>query len=333
MISMVSSLDRWTRLITISIMLAAAVPAAAQSNNFPTRPIRIIMPFTPGGPTDMIARVLAQGLGSRIDQSVIVENRAGANGILGTSAVAKAPADGYTLLLAPTSHAINPGLYKSLPYNTLRDFRSVIYVGNSPGLVLVVNGSSPFNSVRQLVAEASKPDSRIAFGSAGVGNITHLAGEVFNRATGAKTLHVPYKGAGEILSALYGGDVQFAFLGPPQAAELMKAKKLRALAVTSAKRIPQLPDVPAIGELGYADADFDGGIQAAVYAPAATPQPVIDKLNAEFNAVLADPSVKARFEPLAMDIAGGPPEVLDRKLHAVMERYARILREANIQPE
>lgn len=330
---MPSSLHRWTRGICLSVLFASAVPAGAQPSTFPTHPIRIVMPFSPGGPTDMIARVLAQGLGSRIGQSVVVENRAGANGILGTVTVAKAPADGHTLLLAPTSHAINPGLYKNLPYNTLRDFRSVIYIGNSPGLVLVVNGASPLGSVQQLVAQASKPDGKMAFGSAGIGNITHLAGEVFNRATGAKALHVPYKGAGEILTGLYAGDVQFAFLGPPQAAELMKAKKLKALAVTSAKRIPQLPDIPTIGELGYADADFDGGIQAAVYAPAATPQPVIDKLNAEINAVLAEPSVRARFEPLAMDIAGGPPEALDRKLQAVMERYSRILRDANIQPE
>lgn len=330
---MLSNRMRWTGAIALAAALAAPASVGAQPAQFPAQPIRIVMPFTPGGPTDMIARVLAQGLGSRIGQSVIVENRAGANGIVGTTAVAKAPADGHTLLLAPTSHAINPGLYKSLPYNTLRDFRSVIYVGNSPGLVLVVNASSPFNSVRQLVAEASRPDSKVAFGSAGIGNITHLAGEVFNRATGARALHVPYKGAGEILTALYGGEVQLAFLGPPQAADLMKAKKLKALAVTSASRIPQLPDIPTIGELGYADAEFDGGIQAAIYAPAATPQPVIDKLNAELNAVLADPAVKARFEPLALNIAGGPPDALDRKLHSVMERYARILRDANIQPE
>jgi tripartite-type tricarboxylate transporter receptor subunit TctC len=331
---MLMSLDHCTRRIALSAaLLGLACTASAQTDAFPSRPIRLIMPFSAGGPTDMIARVVAQSLTGRLGQSVVVENRAGANGIIGTTAVAKAAPDGYTLLLAPTSHTINPSLYKSLPYNTAKDFRSVIFIGNSPGTVLVVAGNSPLKSVTQLVREASATDSKIAFGSAGIGNLTHLAGEVFNKATGAKILHVPYKGAGDILSALYGGEIQVAFLGPPQAAELVRSGKLRALAVTSSKRIPQLPDVPTVAESGYPGFDFDGGIQAAIYAPAATPQPIIDRLNREINAVLADPALHARFEPLALDIVGGRPEVLDQQVTQRTLRYAKVLQDAKVQPE
>jgi tripartite-type tricarboxylate transporter receptor subunit TctC len=325
---------RWLGALALMATLAAWSPAAmAQADAFPSHPIRLIMPFTPGGPTDMIARVMAQNLSLRFGQNVIVENKAGANGIIGTSAVATAAPDGYTLLIAPTSHTINPSLYKSLPYNTLRDFRSVVFIGNSPGMVLVVGNGTPASTVQQFIAQASKADTKVAYGSAGNGNLTHLAGEFFNRATGAKMLHVPYKGAGDILSALYSGEIQAAFLGPPQAAELLKAGKLRALAVTSPKRMPQLPDLPTMAESGYPGYDFDGGMQAAVYAPAATPAAVVARLNREFNAVLDDPAIRARFEVLALDIAGGPPEVLDRQVTQRMERYSRVLREANVQPE
>jgi tripartite-type tricarboxylate transporter receptor subunit TctC len=314
-------------------LMAALLAAPGAAADFPDRPIRLIMPFSPGGPTDMVARVLAQHAGQRLGQTIVVENRAGANGIIGTGAVATAAPDGYMLLLAPTSHTINPSLYKKLPYDTVRDFASVIYVGNSPGLVLVVGNQVPARSVQELVELSKKPGATVAYGSAGNGNLLHLAGEYFNRATGSRMLHVPYKGAGAIIAGLYSGEIQAAFLGPPQAAELIQGGKLRGLAVTSPKRIPQLPDLPAIAESGYAGYDFDGGIQAAIYAPANTPPAVIAKLNEAFNAALKEPEIRDRFATLALDIAGGPPSVLDQQVANRMTLYSGLLRQAGIQPE
>lgn len=309
-----------------------ATPGAA-AGDYPDRPIRLIMPFSPGGPTDMVARVLAQHAGQRLGQTIIVENRAGANGIIGTGAVASAPPDGYTLLLAPTSHTINPSLYKKLPYDTVRDFASVIYVGNSPGLVLVVGNQVPAQSVQELIDLTKKPGASVAYGSAGNGNLLHLAGEYFNRATGARMLHVPYKGAGAIIAGLYSGEIQAAFLGPPQAAELIQGGKLRGLAVTSPKRIPQLPQLPTIAESGFPGYDFDGGIQAAIYAPAGTPPAILAKLNEAFNAVLKESEIRDRFATLALDIAGGPPSVLDKQVATRMALYAGLVRQAGIEPE
>ncbi|HYG44970.1 MAG TPA: tripartite tricarboxylate transporter substrate binding protein [Bordetella sp.] len=316
-------------LALMSVLLASPATAA----EFPDRPIRLVMPFSPGGPTDMVARVLAQHAAERLGQPIVVENRAGANGIIGTGAVASAPPDGYMLLLAPTSHTINPSLYKDLPYDTVRDFASVIYVGNSPGLVLVVGNQVPAKSVQEFIELAKKPGTSIAYGSAGNGNLLHLAGEYFNDATGSRMLHVPYKGAGAIIAGLYSGEIQAAFLGPPQAAELIKGGKLRGLAVTSPKRMPQLPDLPTIAESGYPGYDFDGGIQAAIYAPAGTPPATIAKLNEAFNAVLQEPEIRERFATLALDIGGGPPSVLDKQVANRMKLYSGLLNQAGIKPE
>jgi tripartite-type tricarboxylate transporter receptor subunit TctC len=313
--------------------IALAAGSAPAQDNFPSQPIRMIMPFSAGGPTDMVARVMAQAVSGRIGQNIVVENRAGANGIIGTQAVAGAPADGHTLLIAPTSHTINPSLYKSLPYNTSRDFRSVIYIGNSPGLVVVTNADGPASDVRKFIEAAKLPDNKLSFGSAGNGNLTHLAGSYFNGVTGARLQHIPYKGAGEIVAALYRNEIQAAFLGPPQAVELLKAGKLRALAVTSAKRIPQLPDVPTMAESGYPNYLFDGGMQAAIYAPAATPTAVIQKLNREFNAALQEAEIRTRFETIGLDIVGGAPEVLDAQVERRLTFYSKLVRDSNIAPE
>lgn len=319
--------------IAAGLAIGAAAGASGAQDAFPSQPIRLIMPFSAGGPTDMVARVLAQAVGSRIGQNVVVENRAGANGIIGTQAVATAAPDGHTLLVAPTSHTINPSLYKSLPYNTSRDFSSVIYVGNSPGLVMVTTAGGPAGGIKQFIEAARQPNNKLSFGSAGNGNLTHLAGSYFNGVTGARLQHIPYKGAGEIVAALYRGEVQAAFLGPPQAVELLKAGRLRALAVTSAKRIPQLPEVPTMAESGYPSYLFDGGIQAAIYAPAATPRAVIDKLNREFNAALNDSTIRSRFEAIGLDVVGGAPSVLDAQVDQRLTFYSKLVRESNITPQ
>lgn len=316
------------KLLLLSLLL---VPLGALGQDYPTRTVRMVMPFAPGGPTDIVARVVAERLTARLGQPVVVENRAGANGIIGTEHVARAAPDGYTLLVAPTSHAINPSIYKKLPYDTLRDFASVSYLGASPCMVLVVGKGVDAKGPRDLVALAK--GGKLAYGSAGTGNFTHLAAEYFNMVTGTNLLHVPYKGAGPMVAALYSGEIQVAFLGPVQAINLVKDGRLRALAVTGEKRLPQLPDVPTMKESGFADYDFDGGIQAAVYAPAQTPPAIIQMLNREINALLDEPEVKARFQQMALEGAGGPPEMLDRQVKTKMEKYAAIVKAAKIEPE
>lgn len=314
-----------------AVLLLAACTVQAQ--DYPNRPIKVVMPFAPGGPTDLVARILAQGLQPRLGQPLVIENRPGANGIIGTEAVAKADSDGYTLLLAPTSHTINPSMYRKLPYDTVRDFASVAYIGNSSSMVLVVGNAVPARSVKELVSLAKQQEGKLAYGSAGIGNLLHLAAEHFSMMTGTKLLHVPYKGAGPVVAALYSGEIQIAFLGPVQGARLVKDGKLRALAVTGPRQLPQLPGVPTMVESGYPGYDFDGGIQAAIYAPAKTPKEIVLKLNREINAVLNDPATRERFEQLALDVGGGPPEVLDRQVSSRIEKYAQIIKAAKIEPE
>ena len=302
-----------------------------QAQDYPTRPVRMVMPFAPGGPTDIVARIVSERLGAKLGQAVVIENRAGANGIIGTEHVAKSAPDGYTLLMAPTSHAINPSIYKKLPYDTLKDFASVAYLGASRAMVMVVGKDVPAKTPQEFIALAKKQNTNYA--AAGIGNFTHLAGEYFNMTAGTKVQAVQYKGAGPMVQALYGGEVQAAFLGPVQAIGLMKDGRLRPLAVTSQKRLPQLPEVPTMAESGFPHYELDGGIQAAVYAPAKTPRDIVLKLNREINAILAEPAVKERFDQLALEGAGGPPEELDRQLAAKMQKYAAIVKAAGIEPE
>jgi tripartite-type tricarboxylate transporter receptor subunit TctC len=303
----------------------------AHAQDYPTRAVRMVMPFAPGGPTDIVARIVSERLAARLGQPVVIENRAGANGIIGTEHVAKSAPDGYTLLLAPTSHAINPSIYKKLPYDTLKDFASVAYLGSSTCMVMVVGNAVPAQTVRELIALSK--NKNLAYAAAGVGNFTHLAGEYFNMTAGTSVLAVQYKGAGPMVAALYTGEVQAAFLGPVQAINLVKDGRLRALAVTGLKRLAQMPDVPTMAESGFPGYDIDGGIQAAVYAPAKTPREIVLKLNREINAVLAEPAVKERFDSLALEGAGGPPEALDRQVAGKMEKYALIVKAAKIEPE
>ena len=317
------------KLLAAALLLAAACAAHAQ--DYPNRAIRMIMPFAPGGPTDIVARIVSERLGARLGQGVVTENRAGANGIIGTDHVAKSAPDGYTLLVAPTSHAINPSIYKKLPYDTLKDFASVAYLGASRGMVMVVGKDVAASTPQDFIALAKRQNTNYA--AAGVGNFTHLAGEHFNMTAGTKVQAVQYKGAGPMVQALYGGEVQAAFLGPVQAIGLMKDGRLRPLAVTSLQRLPQLADVPTMAESGFPGYELDGGIQAAVYAPAKTPREIVLRLNREINALLAEPAVKERFDQLALENAGGPPEELDRQVAAKMQKYAAIVKAAGIEPE
>lgn len=311
--------------------LALATPAA-HGASFPDRPIKLILPFSPGGNPDTVSRMLAQEMSKRLQQAVIVENRAGANSIIASELVAKAPADGYTLLYTTGSHVINPLLYKSLPYDTTKDFIPVVLVGSTRGQVLVVTPSLPAKNVQDLIKLASSPTSNITYGSAGIGNTMHLVAEYFNYKAGTHLVHVPYKGAAPAMNAVMSGEVKLAFLNPVSAIEQVKSGMLRAIAVTGSTRFPQLPDVPTVEEAGVPGYEVQGGWQGAL-APAGTPPDVVAKLNKAFNDALASPALKERLASMGLDVAGGPPQDMANYLAKETKTYAAIVQAAKVEKQ
>ncbi len=267
-----------------------ALPVAAQPADFPVKPVTFVVPFAPGGPTDAMARTLAANLSSRLGQTVVVENKAGAGGNLGAEQVARAPADGYTMLFGTSGPlAINQYLYPKINYDPAKSFTPVIQVGYLPN-VLVVNPSVPARTVSELIALAKAKPGSFSFASSGNGASSHLAGIMFNAQAGTDITHVPYKGTGPALNDLLGGQVQMTFTDVLTALPHIKAGKLRALGVTTAKRSRSLPDVPTLAEQGLKD--FDVSVFFGVVVPAGTPQSAVNKLNAAFAKVVQDPAVR-----------------------------------------
>ena len=306
--------------------------AAAAADAYPNRSIRMVVPFTAGGNADIVARILTQELSNQLGQTIVIDNRGGANGIIGTDAVAKSPPDGYTLLFTTGSQAINPIISRKLPYDTLGDFAPVALVGITASHVLVVNPNSPFMTVQQLIDDGKKPDTKLSFGSAGVGNTMHLVGEYFKMLTHTSMLHVPYRGSAPAVNALMAGEIGFLFLNPVGAIEQVKQGNLRALAVTGPQRLKQLPDVPTMAEAGLPEFDLNGGWQG-IFTTAGTPPDVIKKLNEKVAATLKVPSVRLRIEEIGMAPAGGPPTELNDYLKKDMKKFAEIAKAANIKPE
>lgn len=319
-------------LIPFLIAAASVCAGSAQAGDYPSRPIRMVVPFPAGGNADVVARLVSQALAVQLGGNIIIDNRGGANGIIGTEAVARAPADGYTLLFTTGSQAINPLISRDLPYDTLHDFLPVALVGVTESHLLVVNAASPIRSVRQLIDEARAPDSKLSYGSAGVGNTMHLVGEYFKSLTHTNLLHVPYRGSGPAINALMTGEVQLLFLNPVGAIDLVKQGSFRALAVTGKQRLPQLPDVPTLAEAGVPAFDLDAGWQG-IFAPAGTPPQIVHKLNGAVAAVLKSPRLRQRLDALAMRPAGGPPAELDTYLHKDMEKFAQVVKTAHIVPQ
>jgi len=288
--------------------LALAVPLAASAQDaYPARPIRMVVPFGPGTSTDIVARIFAEAMGQSLHQAIVVENRAGAGGNIGTDLVAKAPADGYTIVMGTVgTHAINPGLYRKMPYDALKDFVPLGFAGYTPTL-LVVAANAPFQSLKDLQA-AAKKSGGISFASAGNGTSGHLAGELLKARLGGEMVHVPYKEGGLALSDVIAGQAQFMFYHPAAVMPQVKAGKLRALGVSSAKRSAAAPDVPTIAEQGYGD--FDLVAWFMLYAPAATPAPVLAKLREAVNAAVANPEVKARLVAQGLEVPVLKPDEL-----------------------
>ncbi len=311
---------------------AAVLPAVsrmAQAQAYPSRPVRIIVGFPPGGATDIQARLMGQWLSDRLGQQFIVENRAGASGNIGTEAVAKAPADGYTLLQIVTPHAINAALYTNLNFDFIRDIVPVIAVARL-AYVVVVHPSVPVTTIPELIAYARANPGKINYGSAGPGTPQNIACELFKMMTGVNLVHVPYRGGAPAVTDLIGGHLQVIFCPVSEGIEHIKAGKLRALAVTTATRLDVLPDVPTVGDFvpGYEASGFAG-----IGAPRSTPAEIIDLLNKELNAGVADAKVKARIVELGGSVLGGSPAEFGTILSEATEKWAKVIKFAGIKTE
>jgi tripartite-type tricarboxylate transporter receptor subunit TctC len=279
--------------------LTLAAPLAANAQDYPNRPIRLVVPFGPGTTTDIIARVYAEALAKPLGQTVVVENKSGAGGNIGTDLVAKAPADGYTIVMGTVgTHAINPGLYRRMPYDAQKDFAPIGFAGYTPTL-LVVGGNSPFRSLADLKAAAAKAPG-VSFASAGNGTSGHLAGELLKARLGGEMVHVPYKEGGLAMSDVMSGQAHFMFYHPAAVMPHVKAGKLRALGVSSAKRSAAAPDVPSISEQGFGE--FDLVAWFMLYAPAATPAPVLAKLRDAVAQAVSNPEVKAKLAAQGLEV-------------------------------
>lgn len=310
--------------------LVPAAPAAAQA--YPTKPIRLVVPYTAGGSSDFVARQMAQKMSEGLGQSVVVENKPGVSGITGTEYVARSAPDGYTLaLVGMTTHASNAWLYKKLPYDPIKDFAPVSVAIVSP-LVLVVNPEVPAKNVQELIAYAKANPGKVNYGSAGVGNTLHLAGELFKSRANIDITHVPYKGASAAMSDLLGGRIQMMIDLVQTPLPNIQAGKLRALGTTGSQRVALLPDVPTIAEQGLPGFQFATWIGIA--APAGTPKPIVDRLHAEMVKALAMPDLQAAFAKQGMQVApSASPEAFAQLMKSEHDRLGELIKRAGIQPE
>jgi tripartite-type tricarboxylate transporter receptor subunit TctC len=319
----------------LALVLAAAASsgawAAEAGGGYPLRAIRMVVPYAPGGPIEVIGRLIGQRLGDAWGHPVVVDNRPGASGLIGTDLVAKAPKDGYTLLIAAQSQASNASMFKKLPYDTLRDFAPITQVARGYGLVLVVPPKSPFGSVKELIAQAKANPGRFSFGSAGAGNSTYVAPALMMAMTGIKLLHVPYKGISLALNDVMGGQVHMAFASAIVTAPLIKAGRLRGLAIGGGQRSPSLPDVPTLQEEGLAE--FDLGSWFGMWFPAGTPRDRIQRMYGEIARVQALPEMKQRFDDLGLVPTATPPEEFGRFVQQQVAFYARVAKLAGIEPQ
>ena len=311
---------------------AAALPFApqvARAQAYPSRPVKIIVSFAAGGPTDILARLTAQWLSERLGQQFVVENRPGGGGNIGAEAVVRAPADGYTLLLVGGNNAINATLYDKLNFNFIRDIAPVATIIRAPQ-ILVVNPSVPAKTIPEFIAHAKAHPRKLNMASGGTGTPPHLAGELFKMMAGVDLIHVPYRGNGPAFNDLIGGQVQVMFPSPVGLLEYIRAGKLRALAVTMATRSEALADLSTVGDFvpGYEASGWFG-----VGSPRNTPSEIIDKLNKEINAALADPKLKTRLADLGGDVLALSPGEFGKLIADETEKWGKVIRAANIKPE
>jgi tripartite-type tricarboxylate transporter receptor subunit TctC len=316
-------------LLALFVALAACGSAHAQAN-YPDKPIRFVVPYPPGGGTDVIARIVQGRLSAVLGQTINIDNRGGAGGSLGTDLVAKAAPDGYTVLFTLNSHTVNPAIYAKLPFDTQKDFEPVGLVASLPQL-LAVNPQVPYNNVAELVAAAKAKPGELSYASVGVGSPGHLAGELLNLRAGVKTQHVPYRGGGPAVTDVMAGQVPLLWVSIPAAAQFVKTGKLKAIAVSTVKRSAAFPDVPTVQEAGIADFEVDSWY--AMFVPAKTPKAIIDKLNAALNTVLKEPEIKEKLLAQGSEGVGGPPEALAKAVATELPKWAKLAKDANIKAE
>ena len=314
----------------IAFATSVAAPPQSQAQTIPDHTIRLVVAFPPGGATDVIARILAQGMTEELGQTVLVDNKGGASGIIGTEAVAKAPADGYTLLFAPSSHATLKELYPNLSFDPLKDFTPIATAART-AYIYVVHPGVGAKSVKELLDIARAKPGTIAYASTGMGTAQHLAGEALRRTANVDILHVPYKGSGAVRGDLLSGRVQTMFDNVAVMLPYVQRKELLALAVTSAKRSPLLPEVPTMRELGLADVEIEGWF--VVLGPAGVPDAVVQRLNKAVNKVLAAPATAERLASIGAEPLIGPPQDVTAIVTRDREHWGKVIRDANIKPE
>ena len=312
------------QLAIASALLCIGITAQAA---FPEKPIHLIVPFPPNGTTDVVARRISQKLGEMLGQTVIIENKGGAGATIGTQLVAAAPANGYTLLMATNSHTANPSIYRSLGYDAVKSFTSVVMVGDTPGLI-VIHPSVAANTLPEFIALAKKTKPSLHYGTAGSGTFPHLATELFIDRAGIEMVHIPYKGAGPAMIDLLGGVYQFKIDAFPTSAVQIKAGKIKPLAVTSSERMPQIPDVPTVAELGFPG--FETTFWMAVLAPAGTPKDVVQTLEKAFVRTLQDPQIVERLTVDGVRIIAKPGSYVDEMVARELRQWPSIVKKAGI---
>ena len=315
-------------------ILAAALCAvsltAAHAQSYPSKPVKLIVPFAPGGFTDVVARILGQRLSTAMGQQFVIENKAGAGSTIGTDFVAKSAPDGYTLVMVSTTHVISPWIYKTVPYDPLKSFVAVTKLVDSP-YVLLVNPKVPARNVQEFVALAKAAPNTIHYATSGNGSAQHLMGGLFVSMSGAPLKHVPYKGSGAAANDLVAGIVESSFAGVPNALAQVPQGRLKALAVTTSKRIPQLPDVPTLQEAGVPG--YEASVWLALLAPAGTPREIVTKLNSEIGKLMSSPDTRKALYDAGVEVSPSTPEAMTEYMAQELVRWGKVVKETGIKIE
>lgn len=310
--------------------LALALPLAAPAQSWPTRPVKMVVPFPAGGPTDVITRALSDKLSQALGQPVVVDNKPGAGGSIGADFAAKSPPDGYTLLMATGStHSVGPYLSK-LPYDPQKDFTPVIHVGSATN-ILLVSPKLGVKNVRELIEAARKAPGGLNYATSGIGSVAHLTAEMFASMAGVKLTHVPYKGTQLSIADIASGQVAMLFDSVMTAKPHVESRRLQGLAISSLTRSPLVPDIPTVAESGLPG--FESTNYFGIWGPANLPKPIVDRVNSEMNRILADPAIKERFHTLGFDIAGGTPAQFSAVIAAEAAKWSKVIHDANVKAE
>ena len=316
--------------LVLSMLGAVSTGTALAQANYPDKPVRFVVSYPPGGGTDVIARIVQDRFQALLGQPIIIDNKGGAGGSVGSELAARAAPDGYTVLFTLSSHTINPAIYPKLSFDTIKDFESIGTVASLPQ-ILVANPMVPASTVAELVALAKAKPELLAYASVGNGSPGHLAGELFKLRTGTQMTHIPYRGGGPAVTDVISGQVPLLWVSIPAAAQFVKTGKLKALAVSTLKRSAAFPDVPTVQETGVPDFEVDSWY--AMFVPARTPQPVIDRLNRALNTIVAEPGIRDKLLAQGAEGVGGTPQTLTRIVAAEIPKWAKLAKDANIKAD